>query len=460
MKMQDIGGNTNVGISQVEVGTARRSTLERLLSPIAEVRPGEAKSALLMALVMFLILAAYYMLKTAREALILSEGGAAVKSYSAAGQAFLLLFLVPAFAAFASRVNRIRLVRWVTLFFVSHLGLFFLIGKSGARIGIVYFLWVGIFNVMVIAQFWAFANDLYTQEQGKRLFPLIGLGSSVGAWVGSLYAGWLIGVLGTYSLLLVAGAILAFTVVIATFVHKSAAKLIPHEQAADAERPLGKEGAFELIRKDKYLVLIALLVVLLNLVNSSGEYLLGRYVVTNANSTYGSSPESKAIREQYIGQTYSHFFSTVNLTGFLLQLFVVSRVFKFLGVGRALFIHPLSVFAGYLTMAGSPSMDRIYALKVVDNSLDYSLGNTSKQALWLPTSREAKYKAKQAVDSFFMRAGDVLQAGVVFGGERLAFTTSSFSVLNLVMTGGWLSVVLMLNVLLHQKAREASTAKL
>jgi len=460
MGMWGIRGNTSAGTSQIEAGTTRGAMVERLLSPIAEVRPGEAKSVLLMALVMFLILGAYYILKTAREALILSEGGAAVKSYSAAGQALLLLFLVPAFAAFASRVNRIRLVRWVTLFFVAHLGLFFLIGESGVRIGIVYFIWVGIFNVMVIAQFWAFANDLYKQEQGKRLFPLIGLGSSVGAWVGSLYAGRLIGVLGTYPLLLVAGAILAFTVVIAAFVDKSAVRLVPQEQAELAKQPLGKAGAFELIRKDKYLLLIALLVVLLNLVNSSGEYLLGRYAVTKANDTYGTGPESKTSRENFIGQTYSRFFSTVNLSGFLLQLFVVSRVFKFLGVRKALFIHPVTLFLGYLMVAGSPSIGKIYWLKVADNSIDYSLGNTTKQALWLPTSREAKYKAKQAVDSFFMRAGDVLQAGVVFGGERLAFTTSSFSVLNLVMTGGWLSVVLMLNVLLQRKAREANTAEL
>ena len=62
---------------------------------------------------------------------------------------------------------------------------------AGLHIGIVYFLWVGIFNVMVIAQFWAFAADLYTPEQGKRLFPLIGVGSSLGAWVGSVRAGQL-----------------------------------------------------------------------------------------------------------------------------------------------------------------------------------------------------------------------------------------------------------------------------
>ena len=134
-----------------------------------------------MALVMFLTLGAYYMLKTAREVFILTQGGAAVKSYSAAGQALLLLGLIPAYGAFASRVNRTRLVRWVTLFFVSNIVLFYLAAGAGLRIGIVYFLWVGIFNVMVIAQFWAFANDVYSPEQGKRLFPIVGLGASIGA---------------------------------------------------------------------------------------------------------------------------------------------------------------------------------------------------------------------------------------------------------------------------------------
>src|SRR6185295_10765569 len=124
------------------------------------------------------------LLKTAREGFILSEGGAEVKSYSSAGQALMLLVLVPVYSAVASRVNRIHLIQWVTLFFAGNLCLFMLALGAGLHIGIVYFLWVGIFNVMVIAQFWAFATDLYTTEQGKRLFPMIGIGSSLGAWVG------------------------------------------------------------------------------------------------------------------------------------------------------------------------------------------------------------------------------------------------------------------------------------
>ncbi len=100
--------------------------------------------------------------------------------------------LVPAYGAFASRVNRTQLVQWVTLFFAANLLVFLALLGAGVRIGIAYFLWLGIFNVMVIAQFWAFAADVFTEEQGKRLFPLIGIGSSLGAWLGSIRAGQLV----------------------------------------------------------------------------------------------------------------------------------------------------------------------------------------------------------------------------------------------------------------------------
>jgi AAA family ATP:ADP antiporter len=408
-----------------------------------------------MTLAMFLLLGAYYELKTAREVFILTEGGAEVKSYSSAGQAVLLLFLVPAYGAFASRVNRVRLVRWVTLFFASNLVLFILAVQAGLRVGIVYFLWVGIFNLMVIAQFWAFANDIYTQDQGKRLFPLIGVGSSLGAWVGAMRAGQLVKTEGPTRLLVSAGVLLIVCALLSTLVDRVTARDQPKKKAADAGKPLGKEGGFELIRKDRYLMLIAALTVLLNVVNTSGEYLFGRYVVEQSHVAFGAGPETAADRERFIGDTYSRLFSTVNMLGFLLQMFVVSRVFKFLGVARSLYIHPLVALVGYLLMLRAPSLRLMAAVKVADNSIDYSLGNTTKQALWLPTSREAKYKAKQAVDSFFVRIGDVIQAGVVFMGERLVLTVPAFAAVNVILVGAWLAVVGMINATTARRSTEA-----
>jgi ATP:ADP antiporter, AAA family len=430
--------------------------VERLLAPIAEVRRDEVRSVLLMTLLMFLILAAYYMLKTAREVFILSEGGAEVKSYSSAGQAVLLLFLVPAYGAFASRVNRVQLVQWVTLFFVSHIVLFMLVLSAGIKIGIAYFLWVGIFNLMVIAQFWAFANDLYTPEQGKRLFPLIGVGASLGAWIGAVRAGQLMA-LGPRRLMIGAAVALVACVFLARVVNRVTKKPEKAAAAAKAEEPLGNESGFGMIFSDRYLLLIAALTVLLNIVNTTGEYLFGKYVVQAAMEMH---PGNAVAQQQAIGAAYSRLFSTVNLLGFLLQMFVVSRVFKFLGVGKSLFIHPIVALTGYLMMLRAPSITAMGWLKVVDNSIDYSLGNTTKQALWLPTSRAAKYKAKQAVDSFFVRAGDVIQAGLVFIGERLALAVPAFAAVNVVLAGAWLGVAALLNIQLRVKAQAAGTEQL
>ncbi len=434
--------------------------VERILSPIAEVRRGEAASALLMALTMFLILAGYYLLKTAREQFILSEGGAEVKSYSSAGQALLLLFLVPIYGAFASRVNRVQLLQWVTLFFVANLGLFVLALSAGVRIGIVYFIWVGIFNVMVIAQFWAFATDLYTQEQGKRLFPLIGVGSSLGAWVGSLRAGALVQTSAPARLLVGGALILVVCIVLARVVDRVTTRAAPAQSAQAAAKLEAGGSGFGMILADRYLMLIAGLVLLLNVVNTSGEYLFGRYVVQAATQLYGDAPAGAAARQEFIGATYSSYFSYVNLIGFLLQMFVVSRVFKRLGVGRALFIHPIVALSGYVMMVRAPSFEAIRWLKIVDNSIDYSLGNTTKQALWLPASREAKYKAKQAVDSFCQRAGDVLQAGMVYSGELVALSAGGFAAVTAVFACGWLGVAVGLRSRLQARAHETGTAEL
>jgi AAA family ATP:ADP antiporter len=99
-------------------------------------------------------------------------------------------------------------------------------------------------------------------------------------------------------------------------------------------------------------------------------------------------------------------------------------------------------------------------LKIADNSIAYSLGNTTMQALWLPTSRETKFKAKQAIDSFFVRAGDVVSAGVVYSGELTALSISGFAAVTVVVAGTWLATALGLRGRLHAQAAETGKAEL
>src|ERR1700674_3372738 len=170
-------------------GVGRKSAIERALSILADVRSGETAGVLLLALNVFLLLAAYYLLKTVRESLILSERGAEVKSYSSAAQALLLLPIVPPYSALTSRMGRLRVLTGVALLFVVNLVAFYAIGTRGAHEGVPFFIWVGIFNNFIVAQFWSFANDLYSEGQGQRLFPVIGIGSSLGALAGAQIAG-------------------------------------------------------------------------------------------------------------------------------------------------------------------------------------------------------------------------------------------------------------------------------
>src|SRR5271170_4874576 len=124
----------------------RKNLLERILSVVCDVGPGEGLGALILTINLFTLLGAYYLLKTVRESLILAEGGAEVKAYSSAAQAIILLGVVPLYGWIATLLNRNRFLRWTTLFFGSNLLIFYFVGQAGARIGVVYYIWVGIFN--------------------------------------------------------------------------------------------------------------------------------------------------------------------------------------------------------------------------------------------------------------------------------------------------------------------------
>lgn len=420
---------------------SEKSWLDRQLSLFTDVRAGEGAGALLLAANVFCLLAFYSVLKIVRESLILSEGGAEVKSYAAAGQALLLLAIVPAYGAIASRVNRLRLVCGVTLFFASHLIAFYLLGTAGVRVGVVFFLWIGIFNLVVIAQFWSFANDLYSAERGKRLFPLVGLGASLGALAGAGATSFAFGGIGPYRLMLVAAVGLIVPVMLTLWVNHRERAGARDAAAEQAEKPLPKTGGFRLVLTSRYLLLIALLVVVLNIVNTIGEFLLGKLIASEAAARVASGAAGGLTARDLIGTMAGGVQTWVNLVGFLFQAFLVSRIFKWIGIRGSLFILPLVALCSYSMIALLPILGIVRIAKVLENSTDYSIQNTARHALFLPTSREAKYKAKQAIDSFFWRAGDLLQAAIVFAGVRLGFDLKGYAITNVVLVAVWLAIV-------------------
>ena len=435
-----------------------KNPLERFLGLFADVRAGEGLTSVLLMLNVFLLLTAYYLIKPVREALILAGGGAEVKSYASAGQAILLLGVVPLYAMLVSRLPRQRLINLVTLFFTACLVLFYLLALIDVPLGVAFYLWVGIFNLMVIAQFWSFANDIYTREAGERLFAIVAFGGSAGAVLGSLIAGRLIGPLGVYQLMLVAAGLLALSLLITNYVDRRERHSVRERSSAqsdETEEPIGKGGAFQLVLKNKYLLFIALLIMFLNWVNTTGEYILGKTVAQAAADAVANGTAGGLSEKDYIGKFYADFFSVVNAVGLAVQLFLVSRIIKYLGVRTAILFLPVIALGGYALLAFYPVLNVVRWAKTAENATDYSLQNTVRQVLFLPTTREQKYKAKQAIDTFFVRAGDVLSAGLVYAGTTwLSFQTKHFALVNL----GFVAIWIIFAVLIGREHRRLTRA--
>jgi AAA family ATP:ADP antiporter len=425
---------------------ASRSPLERFLGSFADVRAGEGATVALLMLNVFMLLTCYYIIKPVREALILGGESAEIKSYASAVMAVLLVFLVPAYGKFASRVDRMRLITVVSAIFVVNLVLFYALGRVGVpHLGIAFFIWVGIFNLMIIAQFWSFANDVYTQDEGTRLFGLVAFGASLGAIVGGRAANLLFRTLGAYNLLLVAAVLLATSLLLTAAVNRIESRARDARSREAAIAPLGREGGFGLVLSDRYLLFIALLSLVLNVVNTNGEYILGKTLSAAATRMIeqgdtGGLPPAE-FKRNFIGTYYAGFFTWVNTVGAVAQLLLVSRLLQRIGVRAALYVMPCIALGGYTLLAAAPVIGYIRAVKIAENSTDYSLQNTARQALFLPTSREAKYKAKSAIDTFFVRAGDVLSAGVVFTVTALAFTTRTVALVNIGLVLVWIALV-------------------
>jgi AAA family ATP:ADP antiporter len=436
-----------------EPAPPRKGILERVLSLAAEVRPGEAATAMLLAVNVFVLLSAYYTIRPLRSALLLPVqiplpggrvmSGPEIQSYTGAILAALFLVIVPLYSAFASKVDRMRLINSVTMFFVVTLiGFYFLsrLNMSPTLVAVTFFLWVGVFNLMIIAQFWSFANDLYTPEQGKRLFAIVGFGGSVGAIGGALISTNLITRLGLLPMMLIASAELLIALGLTNLIHKREQRRPKAVSSKTDDKPLGSSGGFKLVLSNRYLLLIGLLTLAVQLVNTNGNYILNETLARTARDTIGAGATGQT-EGQFIGSFMAGLDFWQNVLSMVIQFFLVSRIFKYLGIGGALFVMPLLSLASYGLFAFAPVLAFIRLTKIAENATDYSLQNTVRRALFLPTSREAKYKALQAIETFFWRAGDMLSGLFTFVLiQWLALSVRSFALVNLTIVLVWLAL--------------------
>jgi len=450
----------------------RLSPFERFLRLFTDIRAGEGGTALLMFANVFLILCAYYFIKPLREGWIMvSEISgleqAEVKAYTNFGQILLLVVAIAWYSRLVNRWPRAKLITWATLFCMSNMVLFwflqpdFFFGHLPVS-GIVFYLWVGIFGVFVVAQFWAFAADVYSDEVGRRLIPMVAIGATAGAAFGSQITEFLVKggfanllerlglealaalarrILVTESLLLLALFPLGVSIVLMRIVDRRQGSPGPPEKSEEA--PASVFGGLSLVLSTRFLLAVTIITLVLNWVNTNGEFLLTRVLegALRSQAEVAGLTGAEAVRGFMQTETtafYGNFFKLVNVSALLLQAFVASRLLKYGGFGALLMLLPVVALTSYATMALVPILMIVKLMKVAENATDYSINNTARHVLWLPLPSDVKFKGKPTIDSLFVRLGDGLASLTILVGVRmLGLTTAGFFAFNVALVLVW-----------------------
>ncbi|MBN2409057.1 MAG: hypothetical protein JXE07_04915, partial [Candidatus Aminicenantes bacterium] len=352
-------------IDPVQPSGEKKDLAEKFLRIFGDVRAGESVTALILLLDIFLLLASYYIIKVVREPLVLVSAekdleillrsnlpewlrsilqiqqGPQLMAGAAACQAILLIGFIPLYCWLASRVKRLYFLIGVTSFFISNIILFYFLSLAKVPfLGFIFYIWVGIFNNSMIAQFWSFANDIYLKKEGDRLFPIIAIGATAGAPIGSFIAAKLKNWPAFQTILLTAGMLVVF-LLLSLVVHFRETSRRDRPVVRAKIEPMKKGNGFKFVFKNPYVLLLGFLILSLNLVNTSGQFILGDFIMIKARAI---SPDNMG---PVVQGFYGNFQLWSSVIAFLLQALLVSRIVKYTGIKGVILVLPIVAFGVY-----------------------------------------------------------------------------------------------------------------
>ncbi|MDF1503237.1 MFS transporter [Roseisolibacter sp. H3M3-2] len=388
-----------------------RSGLGRLVN----AREGEWTALLASFAYYFLTLSAYYILRPIRDDMGV-RGGVENLAWLFTGTLVGMLLLHPVYTALVSRLPRRKFVPYINRFFILNLVAFFLLlrGVGDAQavwVGRVFYIWVSVFNLFVVSVFWSLVTDVYRPEQSKRLFGFLAVGGTLGAMLGSTITSLLVKPLGALNLLLVSAVLLEVASQAARVLDGQEGKMAAAaREDAGAAAPAAVEqkraekiggGVFEGVRHvlaSPYLLGIALVMLF--------------YTVSSTFVYFQQAELTKQVFGDDSGRRTAFFANVdllVNAITLVGQLFVTSRVLRWLGVGAGLAFLPAISVVGFGVLAAAPSLAVLVGLQVARRAGNFMVHRPAREVLYTVLSRTDKYKSKNFNDTFVYRVGD--QAG-------------------------------------------------
>jgi ATP:ADP antiporter, AAA family len=380
-------------------------SLRARLAGAINAEPHELPGLLAAFATVFAMFSSYSILRPIRETMGLTSG---VETLPALfwGTFIAMLAAQPLYGWLTSRFRRSTFLPWIYLFFILNiLGFYawFNLQQDHTWIARVYFVWVSVFNLFVVAVFWSLMADVFTREQAGRLFGFIAAGLSVGGLFGPFLGKQLAQPIGTINLLLVSAALLALGLVAMMGVlgwHR--AHGAGTTETADKDARLGGSSlaAFTQVLRSPYLALIALFVLLLTWA-STFLYLEQQAMVAEVFKDRDARTE---------------FFNTIDFwvqcASLFVQLFVFGRLFRWFGLLPLLVLVPLLMLLGYATLALNPTFAVLIGVMILRRVGEYAIARPSRDTLYTVVTREEKYKAKSLIDTFVYRGGDATSASL------------------------------------------------
>lgn len=391
-----------------EIQQRPASGLARLFKSAAVIEPYEMRAVILSMLFFFLLFASYSIVKPVRDAMGTVYGMGNIQELFTG--TFIASFLfAPLYAGLASRIKLSTFLPWVYgVVAVSILAfyLWFEAEPSNDRhVAAAFYIWVSTFNMLIISVFWTFMADIFSRTQAMRLFGFVAAGGTAGNIVGPLLATTLAQSVGNTNLMLISAMGFTLTAVLVSMLAKEKQRMI--ESGVDAQRTTldhrlagNPFDGFKLLFRSKYLLLLALFLLLMTWISTIVYIQLGE-LITKAFS----SREART-------QAYATIDLLVNSIAVFIQLFGTGRLISRFGVTTGLLLNPVIMVVAFLAVVFSPVLLVLGGLQVIRRVAEYAIAKPTREMLFTVVDQESKYKAKNVIDTVVYRFGDVTSAWV------------------------------------------------
>ena len=428
------------------------TVLHRWLARVVAVRPGELRALGWSFAYFFCLLAGYYVLRPLRDEMGVA-GGVRNLQWLFTATFAVMLAAVPLFGAVVARLPRRRFIPLVYHFFVANIAIFWMllaldVGK--VHVARVFFVWISVFNLFAVSVFWSFMADLFSSEQGKRLFGFIAAGGSAGALAGPAITVWLAVPLGPINLLIVAAILLECAVLCARrleFAAPQADRADPRQTPPAAMAEPAKLGGgwlagIAMVLRSPYLAGIALWVALLSLT--------GTFLYFQQASIVASASDDPAVRTRI----FAGIDLAVGILTIAVQFLATGRLITRFGAGPAAGFLPLVFGFGFAVLGFAPALFVVIAFQAAQRTANFALSNPAREVLFTVLEREEKYKAKNVIDIVVFRGADAA-SGWLFATLRAAgLELSAIALASVPVAAVWFALALALGRTQERRARK------